>query len=132
MPYTGYIRGCYDNMLVGSFNQTIVRWYKWIQRDSCHFYNKYEILQLTRPLVTSSQYNSYQNDRYGYSNNQQQLQKSAQNQYFICTCFSNGCNGAEGQHTQNGQLGSWKLTHVDILLSAMLLTIVITYYLVPS
>jgi len=123
MPYTGYIRGCYDNMLVGFFNQTIVRWYKWIQRDSCHFYNKYDILQLPRPVMTSPQYNSYQNDRYGSSNSQQQMQKSVKNQYFICTCFSNGCNGAESQNTKNKQSGSWKLTHMDILLSAILLTI---------
>uniref|UniRef100_A0A5S6Q045 Protein quiver n=1 Tax=Trichuris muris TaxID=70415 RepID=A0A5S6Q045_TRIMR len=77
MPFRGFIRGCYDSMLVQGFNQTIVRWYRWLHRDSCHFYNKQEVLQLP--------FRDRENrDRHDNSPNQM---------LHICTCYSHGCNG---------------------------------------
>ncbi|KHJ41965.1 hypothetical protein D918_08017, partial [Trichuris suis] len=78
MPFRGFIRGCYDSMLVQGFNQTIVRWYRWLHRDSCHFYNKQEVLQLPFKDRESR-------DRHDNSPNQM---------LHICTCYSHGCNGA--------------------------------------
>ena len=46
-PIPGFIRGCFDEMLVRGFNQTLVKWYRWLQRDSCHAYSKKAVLQVS-------------------------------------------------------------------------------------
>ncbi|KRY69408.1 Calponin -like protein OV9M [Trichinella pseudospiralis] len=78
IPFRGFIRGCYDSMLVQGFNQTIVRWYRWLHRDSCHFYNKQEVLQLP---FRAAQQNGDRPDR-------------PPDHLYICTCYSEGCNGS--------------------------------------
>ncbi|KAL1243759.1 General transcription factor IIH subunit [Trichinella spiralis] len=78
IPFRGFIRGCYDSMLVQGFNQTIVRWYRWLHRDSCHFYNKQEVLQLP---FRATQQNGDRPDR-------------PPDHLYICTCYSEGCNGS--------------------------------------
>ena len=50
MPLSGYyvpgfVRGCFDDMLVRGFNRTIVKWYRWLQRDSCNAYSRKAVLK---------------------------------------------------------------------------------------
>jgi Caenorhabditis elegans ly-6-related protein len=63
------MRGCYESLLVNTWNQTIIRWYRWFQRDSCETYNSREILQL-------------------------QNGHSPSNKLHICVCYGEGCNGS--------------------------------------
>uniref|UniRef100_A0A915IVC1 Uncharacterized protein n=1 Tax=Romanomermis culicivorax TaxID=13658 RepID=A0A915IVC1_ROMCU len=124
MSFTGHIRGCYDKMLIHGFNQTIVRWYKWIHRDSCHYYNKQDVLQLhnkkrdqihrhknlamqSRSSASLSSLTSNDVNRNFFLKSHHHSQtsitddddpasngKNAVNQILICTCFSDGCNGS--------------------------------------
>ncbi|VDP44446.1 unnamed protein product [Soboliphyme baturini] len=86
MPFRGFIRGCYDSMLVHGFNKTIVHWYQWLERESCHFYNKQDVLQL--PYRSTNHVNRNPNHLY------------------LCTCYSDGCNG-QSQHSAPHM--NWKL-----------------------
>lgn len=89
---TGYIRGCFDRMLIKGFNQTIVRLNRWLQRDSCQYYNKQEVLQSSLHHHTSSK----------------------SNMIYICTCYSDGCNGSHGL---NGAI------NITLILQKHLLTV---------
>ena len=66
-PVLGFIRGCYDTMLLRGFNQTLARWYRWLQRDSCHYYPRKDVLQLPFNMP---------------------------GHVYLCTCYSDGCNGS--------------------------------------
>lgn len=76
IPFRGYIRGCYDTMLLHGFNQTLVRWFRWLQRDSCMDYNKYHILQLPPASARS------------------QPTAAKPSTLHICTCYADTCNGS--------------------------------------
>jgi hypothetical protein len=80
----GFIRGCYDNMLQPrGFNQTIVKWYRWLQRDSCHSYSRKAVLQVrhshTHILSTCIL---------------QLPNTMPDGEISLCTCYSDGCNGS--------------------------------------
>lgn len=65
----GTIRGCYESLLRSGFNTTIARWNRWLQRDSCKDYDKYEVLKVRPPPSLKSKEN-----------------------LTICTCYGNMCN----------------------------------------
>ncbi|KAK6758889.1 hypothetical protein RB195_016240 [Necator americanus] len=50
----GYIRGCMKDVLIKGFNETIVSWYRWMQRDSCRPYRKKELFKLGGDQVDES------------------------------------------------------------------------------
>ncbi|KIH47531.1 hypothetical protein ANCDUO_22406 [Ancylostoma duodenale] len=64
----GYIRGCMKDVLIKGFNETIVSWYRWMQRDSCRPYRKKELFKLGGDQVDESTID-------------------------VCTCYADYCNG---------------------------------------
>ncbi|VDO83282.1 unnamed protein product [Heligmosomoides polygyrus] len=64
----GYIRGCMKDVLIKGFNETIVNWYRWMQRDSCRPYRKKELFKLGGEMVDESTID-------------------------VCTCYADFCNG---------------------------------------
>ncbi|VDL82941.1 unnamed protein product [Nippostrongylus brasiliensis] len=64
----GYIRGCMKDVLIKGFNETIVSWYRWMQRDSCRPYRKKELFKLGGEQVDESTID-------------------------VCTCYADYCNG---------------------------------------
>uniref|UniRef100_A0A7E4UTE6 Caenorhabditis elegans ly-6-related family-containing protein n=1 Tax=Panagrellus redivivus TaxID=6233 RepID=A0A7E4UTE6_PANRE len=65
----GYIRGCLDEILHHGFNQSIVAWYRWLKRDSCHAYSKRDLFMLPHDQSDASLVN-------------------------VCTCYADYCNAA--------------------------------------
>uniref|UniRef100_A0AC35TT75 Caenorhabditis elegans ly-6-related family-containing protein n=1 Tax=Rhabditophanes sp. KR3021 TaxID=114890 RepID=A0AC35TT75_9BILA len=63
----GHIRGCLDDILINGFNQTIVRNFRWLHRDSCLKYRKRELLKLQPDESDDSVIN-------------------------VCSCYSDHCN----------------------------------------
>ena len=65
----GHIRGCLDDILHNGFNQTIVAWYRWLHRDSCHKYRKRDLFMLPHD-------------------------QSDDSLIHVCTCYADHCNTA--------------------------------------
>ncbi|VDN26784.1 unnamed protein product [Cylicostephanus goldi] len=65
----GHIRGCMKDVLIKGFNETIVGWYRWMQRDSCRPYRKKELFKLGGDQVDESTID-------------------------VCTCYADYCNGS--------------------------------------
>lgn len=65
----GHIRGCLDDILHNGFNQSIVAWYRWLHRDSCHQYRKRDLFKLPHD-------------------------QSDDSLIHVCTCYADHCNPA--------------------------------------
>ena len=63
----GYIRGCFDTMLVHGFNESAVYAYRWLKRDLCRWYDRKQVLKL--PVKTEGE-------------------------IYLCACYGDGCNGS--------------------------------------
>jgi hypothetical protein len=67
----GHIRGCLDDILHNGFNQSIVAWYRWLHRDSCHRYRKRDLFMLPH-------------------------EQSDDSLIHVCTCYADHCNTDNG------------------------------------
>ncbi|PIO77483.1 hypothetical protein TELCIR_00433 [Teladorsagia circumcincta] len=78
------------DVLIKGFNETIVSWYRWMQRDSCRPYRKKELFKLGGDQVDESTID-------------------------VCTCYADYCNG-NSSATLSTLLISFMITLTYILL----------------
>uniref|UniRef100_A0A915KYJ2 Uncharacterized protein n=1 Tax=Romanomermis culicivorax TaxID=13658 RepID=A0A915KYJ2_ROMCU len=109
--YVGHIRGCFDHMLVNGFNDSIVKWYRWLHRDSCNFYNKRDILQLPKQYQQQQQHHHHSLSSANFpSTAGQNLANQSPNgknvrvppsMFQICVCYLDSCNAGWRLETSN-------------------------------